>query len=429
MRVLHLSHGYPPAIGGSEILMRELSKRLVNGLGHRVTVVTTTAYSTAAFRIPGTPTMATGESVQSGVTVRRHRASPRLAPRVERLQARAFRYRLPGNGLLRTLYDGPLAPGMLVDACRIEADLIGATAFPLLHMHFAVAAARARRLPVVLFGALHPEDRWGFDRGVIRAAIRRADVYCAYTEFERDHVIGLGVPPERVEIVAPGVDPSRFALADRAGARAALGVGAAEPVVGFFGQVGGHKGVGDLIGAMEAVWDEHPDAWLVLAGARTHHTAALQARADALPDARRRRVRWALDVSDTAAAGILASFDLFASPSGYESFGLTFLEAWAAGLPVIGCRAGAVPALVEDGHDGLLVPPGDVGSLARAVRRLLDDAGLRARLAAAGEEKARRHTWDRSAGQLDAVYRRLSPGSDRPSTLLAGERRGRLPVT
>ena len=110
VRILHLSHGYPPAVGGSETVICEFSERLVRR-GHDVCVVTTTGFNTAAFREPGRPTMRTGEEWRAGVRVRRHRADPRLAPSLRRAQELAFRLRLPGNGALRTVYDGPLAPG------------------------------------------------------------------------------------------------------------------------------------------------------------------------------------------------------------------------------------------------------------------------------------------------------------------------------
>ncbi len=224
MRVLHLSHGYPPAVGGSELVIAAFSERLA-ARGHDVTVVTTTAYTTQAFREPGTPTMEPGEERRGGVLVRRHPADPRLAPRLRRAQALAHRFHVPGNGVLRTLYDGPLAPGMLADALHEPADVIGATAFPLLHMHVAVAAGRARGIPVALFGALHPDDRWGYDRGPIRLAIRAADAYCAYTAYERDHVAAMGVPGRRLHVIPPGVDAAAFAGADGSHVREALGIG------------------------------------------------------------------------------------------------------------------------------------------------------------------------------------------------------------
>jgi glycosyltransferase involved in cell wall biosynthesis len=406
VRILHLSHGYPPAVGGSEQVMRELSERLASR--HSVTVVTTTALSTAGFREAGQPSIAVGEEIVRGVLVRRHRADPRLAPRIRRAQESAFRFRLPGNGALRTIYDGPLAPGMLADACRLRADVIAATAFPLLHMQFAVAAAKARRVPVALIGAIHPGDRWGFDRKTIARAVRLSDAYVAYTTYERDYVVRLGVEPERVHVIPPGVDIGACAGGDRAATRARLGLPADARVVGFLGQIGGHKGVDHLIQAMRWVWLREPDAYLVIAGASTPFLPVVEALVDRLPRRRRERVRLLIDVPAGEKADILSAFDIFASPSGYESFGLTYVEAWAAGLPVVGCRAGAIPAVVSDGVNGILVAFGSVRELAGALVELIDDPGLCSRLADAGSATAGRlYTWDANIPRLEALYARL----------------------
>ena len=407
MRILHLSHGYPPAIGGSETVICELSERLARR-GHDVCVVTTTGFNTAAFREPGRATMRAGEELRHGVRVRRHRADPRIAPRLRRAQELAFRLRLPGNGALRTLYDGPLAPGMLRDAAREPADVIGATAFPLLHMQFAVAAARARRVPSVLLGALHPDDRWGFDRAPIRRAIGLADAYVAYTEFERDHVEGMGVPPGRIHVIPPGVEAAEIAGGDGAALREEAGVPADAPLIGFVGQLGGHKGVDDLVAAMRLVWKHEPDAFLLVAGATTPFLATIEKAVRLLPAARRSRVRFLLDFDQARKRDVLAALDVFASPSGYESFGLTFVEAWAAGVPVVGCRSGAIPTVVEHGRDGLLVAYKAVPELAGALVELLDDEPFRHGLAEAGRAKAlARYDWEQSTGALETLYTAL----------------------
>jgi glycosyltransferase involved in cell wall biosynthesis len=70
---------------------------------------------------------------------------------------------------------------------------------------------------------------------------------------------------------------------------------------------------------------------------------------------------------------LLSAYDVFASPSGHESFGITFVEAWACGKPVIGTRVGAIPSVIDEGHDGLLVPYGDPHALANAILALLSD--------------------------------------------------------
>jgi glycogen synthase len=382
--------------------MAELSRRLVADHGASVTVSTTTALSTADFRHPGVPELARGEAWEDGVRVRRHRVIKQLGAHLHRVQAAAYRRGLPGSGVVRTVYEGPLSPGMVRDAARIPADVMAATAFPLAHMPMAVAAARTRGVPIVLFGALHPEDAWGFDRSLIRRTIRSATAYAAYTPYEADYVRSLGVARERIHVVPPGVDPAGFAPEP-------AGSPDGEPVVGFFGQMTAHKGLLDLLAAMETVWQRMPGARLVIAGARRVGTAQVEEAVRALPEDRRERVRIEADVPGARKAALFASFDVFASPSAFESFGITFLEAWAAGLPIVACRAGAVASVVGDGVDGLLVGAGDRGALAAALERLLADPDERRRLGANGRRSVlARHAWPAIAAQVAGLYASLA---------------------
>jgi glycosyltransferase involved in cell wall biosynthesis len=82
------------------------------------------------------------------------------------------------------------------------------------------------------------------------------------------------------------------------------------------------------------------------------------------------------------------------------------LEAMSAALPVVATSVGGVPALVEDGVSGLLVPPRDPSALAEAVERVLSDEGLYHRLSVAGLDLARHHTLE--AGR-DKMLERIVP--------------------
>ena len=83
------------------------------------------------------------------------------------------------------------------------------------------------------------------------------------------------------------------------------------------------------------------------------------------------------------------------------------LELMAAGLPIVAGRVGQVMEYIEDGHSGVLVPPGDPAALARAVLALLADASLRTRLGQAARERIIRHyTWEQLAMQAEAAYQR-----------------------
>jgi glycosyltransferase involved in cell wall biosynthesis len=96
--------------------------------------------------------------------------------------------------------------------------------------------------------------------------------------------------------------------------------------------------------------------------------------------------------------------DVFCLPSRQEGFGIVFLEAMAAGLPIVAARAAAVPELVADGECGILVPPGDAPALAEALERLLADAKERRRLGDAGRRRVERYDAPKVAAQfLDAI--------------------------
>jgi glycosyltransferase involved in cell wall biosynthesis len=106
-----------------------------------------------------------------------------------------------------------------------------------------------------------------------------------------------------------------------------------------------------------------------------------------------------------------AQADVFALPSlnqgwKFEGYGIVYLEAGAAGLPVIGTRDCGAEDAIEDGVTGLLIPQtGIAESLPAALLRLLNDADLRARMGAAGLAKATRQSWDWVAAQWVAAYR------------------------
>ncbi len=104
---------------------------------------------------------------------------------------------------------------------------------------------------------------------------------------------------------------------------------------------------------------------------------------------------------------IYAGSDLYLWPAINEAYGMAFLEAQAAGLPVIAGRTGGVPAVVADGSSGLLTPVGDAAAFASAIGRLLDDGQERARLAEGALRNAQCHDDRVAARALASALRTL----------------------
>src|SRR5262249_20116824 len=118
-----------------------------------------------------------------------------------------------------------------------------------------------------------------------------------------------------------------------------------------------------------------------------------------LPDLRRRAERLALghrvEFLEHVPFGQLAAeyrrADVLCLPPRQQGFGIVFLEAMAAGLPIVAARAAAVPEVVADGECGVLVEPRDAAALAAALERLLDDADERQRLGREGRRRVERY--------------------------------------
>jgi glycosyltransferase involved in cell wall biosynthesis len=115
------------------------------------------------------------------------------------------------------------------------------------------------------------------------------------------------------------------------------------------------------------------------------------------------------DVSRAALAEEYVNADCFCLPSVQEGFGIVFLEAMAAGLPVVACHAAAIPEVVLDGHTGVLVPPRDPAALSTAIVRALEDERLRARMGKAGFARvSERFTVERMVAATVRVYERVA---------------------
>src|SRR5450759_2297472 len=268
MRILHVTQGYSPAIGGTEWLIQRVSEELVRQFRDEVTVFTTNCYNGEGFFTPRLPRLPVGWEVINGVRVRRFPVYSRLSWFFRYLQGPIHRLGFPVNQFVRLLSSGPIISGLEKAIREYPADVIAASSFPLLHMFSAEKGARATGRPCVLHGGIHPEDGWGYDRPMIYKAIRKATHYIANTEFEAKYVISRGAAPERVTTIGVGVDLESFTQISTEEAKRHLGLGG-KLVVGFVGQMGGHKGVDTLINAMPSVWSVFPEAHLLIAGGCT----------------------------------------------------------------------------------------------------------------------------------------------------------------
>jgi glycosyltransferase involved in cell wall biosynthesis len=407
MRVAHFVHRYPPALGGSESYFARLSRWLVRS-GDQVTVVTTTALDLESFWSPFTNTLRDGTAIEDGVHVRRHGL----------LRWPARRWFLKPLSLLPwptwqclTLPCNPIAPGMWRAAGRGEptCDLVHASAFP---YAFPIASglrlARRIGVPFLLTPFLHlgdpdrPDDptRAAYTAPPMQHLLAAADRVFAQTERERQAIVELGVPAERVVRCGLGVEPAECTGGRRVQVRRRWAIAPDQVVVGHLANQSEEKGTCDLLRAANELWRRGLRFAVVLAGPE-------------MPNFRRfwnafrpfGRIERVGVLEDRELADFYAGLDLFALPSRSDSFGLVLLEAWANGLPNVAYRAGGPAEVIVHEHDGLLARCGDLADLAVCLARLIESPDLRRDLGERGQQRtATEFRWDDKLARVREVY-------------------------
>jgi len=216
------------------------------------------------------------------------------------------------------------------------------------------------------------------------AAVRHVIVPSASTA--RHLIVDYAVPPNRITVAPPGTD--RLAPVTRSNDTVRLlSVGSLVP----------RKGYDVLLAALATLTDL---PWrLTIAGDRTRDRDTAERIAREIASARLGdRINLIGAVAPDRLAQLYCAADVFVLASRFEGYGMAFAEAMAAGLPVIGTTAGAIPEVVPEGA-GVLVPPNDAAALASALRLLLTDAEQRRALSAQARAAAENlPTW-RSAAQ------------------------------
>jgi len=362
--------------------------------GEEVTVFSSNAQTTEAYIHPEIPLLPPNSEFINGVRVRRFPVYQGMRPLLNRVHSLFWKYRLPFNDIVRTIWNGPIIFNMLPHILKEKADIIVAIPFPFLNMYYAYIAKKIRKMPMVIIPCLHTEDACTFDRKIMYKILSDTEMILANTDYEKNHLITNGIEKEHISKLGDGINPQDFNRSNPQKFRRRYDIGNA-PVVLFVGRKERLKGIDTLVDSMSIVWRKFPQAKLIVAGTKTYYSKAIEKKVSSLDARKRRNIILIDNFQDSEKSDLFASCDIFAMPSKVESFGIAYLEAWASGKPVIGCRIGAVASIIEQGKDGLLVEYGNQQELANAILNLLANEQLRRRLGEKGKKKAcGKYTWD-----------------------------------
>lgn len=221
-----------------------------------------------------------------------------------------------------------------------------------------------------------------------------------------DHLAWRVAPREKFVAVPSGIELEHFSPGhdgERLAARSALGLPRDGLIVGSVGRLDKVKGYDQLIEASVVVLQNRPDAWFAVAG-DGEERKALAEQACRLGVAHRWRfLGWQENLNQ-----VYRAFDLSVLPSRNEGMGRTAVEAMACGLPVVATAVGGLPSVIENGVNGLLVPPESPLALADSILRLLEDEDARREMGAAGPTRARKlFSKEIMLEGIERIYNRL----------------------
>ncbi|CAN0321939.1 unnamed protein product, partial [Phaeothamnion confervicola] len=248
----------------------------------------------------------------------------------------------------------------------------------------------------------------GFTKRLMRRVLAGASAVTSISHYTSARLKELGLHLGPVELVRPAVDTERFAGRGGQEARASLGLGANALVLLTVSRLMKRKGHDTVLRALPQVLQRHPEVVYLIGGEGTQETRLRKMTQELGLEA---QVRFLGSVAPEQLEGLYSAADLFVHPNrevdgDIEGFGMVFLEASACSVPVVGGNSGGTPDAVQDGISGFLVDPDDVADLTRAILRLLEDAALRRGAGAAGPAWARQFTWEKAAGQIQALTRK-----------------------
>ena len=210
-------------------------------------------------------------------------------------------------------------------------------------------------------------------------------------------------PPEKIHVIHNGVASSFRPIArELARAEVCARYSIPGPYILTVGDLQPRKNQEGLVVAFEDLMRERPDLphHLVMAGKGNWHAGQVRRRAETSP--LRERIHFTGFVPDEALLQLYCGSDLFVFPSFYEGFGIPILEAMACGRAVV-CSDASATAEVADGA-ALLFSPFDLKAMAVAMRDVLVDSELRARMERLGQQRASQFQWKTAAQRTLEVY-------------------------
>jgi len=249
----------------------------------------------------------------------------------------------------------------------------------------------------------------GGETGIVpyieKICINRADKIIAVSNYtKKELILTYNVPPAKIEVIYSGMEQKSFDFTEeeKQETRDRFSI-CKRPTVMFAGRLEKRKGLSLLLQAFKQVLTK-VDANLIVVGSGYQKPYKELAYSLGIVN----RVIFTGYVDELSLRKLYSICDVFASSSRLEGFGLTLVEAMAAGKPIVATKVGGIPEIVKSGENGILVEVNDSDGLANGICTYLRDKKLAKNVGKRNAEYVKeRFGWEKSAKEVERVYRQL----------------------
>ena len=313
-------------------------------------------------------------------------------------------------------------PGFVEEVRRVRQR--EALDYQVVHSHYWLSGWAGRRLAqewevphVATFHTLakakmqaRPGEREPFLRSEVeRELMASADLIISSSPQEKEAMVRLyGASEEGIQIVPPGVDLSLFRPLDGQEARSRIGLNG-EKIILYVGRIEPLKGLELLCQATAIMEIDEPFRVLVIGGDLEGEKEVVRLKSLSQQTETSPALEFVGRMDQRMLPVYYSAADVCVVPSYYESFSLVALEAMACGTPVVACRVGGMPVVVQHGRTGYLHSWRCPEPFATSLEAILSSVGLQRSMSLAARERAESMGWDRAAGRIYELYQSLPP--------------------
>ncbi|MFX1280335.1 MAG: glycosyltransferase family 4 protein [Promethearchaeota archaeon] len=418
-KILFLPTRYFPSISGAEFYFQRLAENLNSKYDYRVDIYTSNAIDFKALR------NSKGRIISSedkhfynvnNLNINRYPVNyditlTEILKKLSTIHA-LKELNLSKNQLEKFVKNGPYLGDLLdflLNKPDLNFDLIHTTFFPYFNCIISLIIGKILNKPVICTPFFHFSNPRYLDPD-LTAVLEKFDLLIACTNLEKKFLsLNCNVNPEKVIVIPMGVDYERFSKSSSYNFKEKFFNKREKKyhLILFCGYKNHEKGSLSILKSIPFILRKVKKVYFVFIGPST---IAFNRELSKLKNAR------IINLTPDNLTGYLdnkklAAFkeaDIYLMPSRSDAFGIAFLEAWAAGIPVIGAKIGATPEVIREKVDGLLVEFDNPFDIAQKVIKLLKNNKLRKKLGLAGQLRVSQdYTWDIVTEKTHIAYQKL----------------------